>query len=530
MKVKAKWRPRLGLVVLAILITVMLLPLVGLFFFRLYENQLVRQTEAELIAQGAVVAAIYAREVREAALSPNVLGATVDKVANDASGRYRPIEPRLDLAMDTILPRRPDSVPAIANTAFAEIGARLTGILAEAQDTTLAGFRLLDPSGTVIAGGGDIGRSFAGVEEVRAALAGKYTSVLRTRVLDEPAPPLYSISRGTRVRIFVALPVIVADQVAGVVYLARTPNNIVKHLYSERGKVALAVISILGATFLIGLIFLRTISRPIYELMDRTARIAAGDRDAIGPLSHHGTREMAELSQAFLNMAQKLQARSDTIRTFATHVSHELKSPLTAIQGAAELLLDGAAEMDPAQRRRFCDNIVTDTDRLNQLVRRLIELARAESTEMTGEVTSLDEVLTAVVLDQCLFVDVEGGSKTRFRMSTENAAIILSNLAENSVEHGATRLSLSAVVEGDTTIIGAWDNGSGVTPGNRQHIFKPFFTTRRDTGGTGMGLGIVAALVKAHEGTIDLIDSKIGTRFEIRLPVAHDFSVIRVKK
>jgi hypothetical protein len=171
----------------------------GCSSIRLYENQLVRQTEAELIAQGAVVAAIYAREVREAAVSPNDLGATVAKVANDASGRYRPIEPRLDLAMDTILPRRPDSVPAIANAVFAEIGARFSGILAEAQDTTLAGFRLLDPSGTVIAGGGDIVRSFAGVEEVRAALAGKYSSVLRTRVLDEPAPPLYSISRGTRV-------------------------------------------------------------------------------------------------------------------------------------------------------------------------------------------------------------------------------------------------------------------------------------------------------------------------------------------
>ena len=62
-----KWRPRIGLVVLAILLTVMALPLVGLFFFRIYENQLVRQTEAELIGQGAALAAIYAREVHSAA-------------------------------------------------------------------------------------------------------------------------------------------------------------------------------------------------------------------------------------------------------------------------------------------------------------------------------------------------------------------------------------------------------------------------------------------------------------------------------
>ena len=70
-----KWRPRIGLVVLAILLTVMALPLVGLFFFRIYENQLIRQTEAELIAQGAAIAAIYAREVRDAGMPSGKLGA-----------------------------------------------------------------------------------------------------------------------------------------------------------------------------------------------------------------------------------------------------------------------------------------------------------------------------------------------------------------------------------------------------------------------------------------------------------------------
>ena len=81
------------------------------------------------------------------------------------------------------------------------------------------------------------------VEEVRAALAGSYASVLRERVASRPAPPLYSVSRGTGVRVFVALPVVVDGRVAGAVYLSRTPNNIVKHLYGERGKVMLAAIS-----------------------------------------------------------------------------------------------------------------------------------------------------------------------------------------------------------------------------------------------------------------------------------------------
>ncbi|MEP7454907.1 ATP-binding protein [Phyllobacterium sp. SB3] len=514
---KDKLRPRLRLVVLALLLAVMLLPLAGLFFFRIYENQLVRETEAELIAQSVVIAAVYSHNLREAAVSPNEFGALVS-TRNPREARYTPIEPRLDLATDPILPSRPDAVPATANSQFTAIGAGLSDILEKTKNTTLAGIRLLDPTGVVIAGGGDIGSSFANVEEVRTALEGQYSSVMRTRVLDEPAPSLYSISRGTRIRVFVAMPVVLDSRVAGVVYIARTPNNIVKHLYSERGKAALAVVVIVGATLLIGLIFLRTISRPIYELMERTARISAGDREAMRPLSHHGTREMAELSEAFLDMARKLQARSDTIQTFATHVSHELKSPLTAIQGAAELLRESGDEMDTAQRLRFYDNIAADTHRLNELVRRLIELARAESADLTAETTSLARVLPGIKPPEGLTINISSGAQLPFQMSSEYAGIILTNLAENSVQHGAHQLILNARIEVEAILITASDDGNGVSSGNKDRIFDPFFTTRRENGGTGIGLGIIAALLKAHNGTIRLIDSEAGARFEMILP------------
>ncbi|TJV23115.1 MAG: two-component sensor histidine kinase, partial [Mesorhizobium sp.] len=138
---------------------------------------------------------------------------------------YRPIEPSLDLASDRVLATRPAATVATVDPAFTAIGARLSGILAETQKTTLAGFRLLDPKGVVIAGREEIGLSLGAVGEVRAALAGRYASALRQRVPNQPSPSLYSVSRGTRVRVFVAMPVAVDGKVAGVVYLSRTPNN-----------------------------------------------------------------------------------------------------------------------------------------------------------------------------------------------------------------------------------------------------------------------------------------------------------------
>ena len=93
-----------------------------------------------------------------------------------------------------------------------------------------------------------------------------------------------------------------------------------------------------GVTLVIGFLFWRTITRPMQALIAHMRAIGIAGRGAIRPPDHHGTRELAMLSQGFLDMAERLYDRTDYIATFAAHVSHELKSPLSAIQGAAELL------------------------------------------------------------------------------------------------------------------------------------------------------------------------------------------------
>ena len=237
------------------------------------------------------------------------------------------------------------------------------------QNVTLAGFRLLDPFGTVIAGREEIGTSLAHLEEVTEALQGRFSSALRVRISKHDQPSLYSMSRGTGMRVFTAMPVIVRGQVAGVVYASRTPSNVFRYLYDQRAKVALAMLFMIVPTLLIGFLFHRTITAPMRELIERSNLIGKGDRNALAPLKRRGTSEFARLSQSFLDMARRLDTRSNFISTFATHVSHELKSPLTSIQGAAELLRDDvdAPSMDDDDRRKFLDNIIADADRLAKI-------------------------------------------------------------------------------------------------------------------------------------------------------------------
>jgi signal transduction histidine kinase len=520
-----KWRPSLSLVVFIVLTSVLTLPLFSLYFLKLYQNQLIQQTEAELIAQTAVLAAVFRREV-ETGIPPGVpLGTSLPlSTQRPADEPYQPIWPKLELANESVLPPRPEArTPgAPADPAFAALGARMMPDLVATQSVTLAGFRLLEPNGIVIAGREEVGLSLAHLEEVREALGGHFSGVLRVRISKHDQPSLYSMSRGTGIRVFTAMPVIVHDQVAGVVYASRTPSNVFKYLYEQRGKLILAVLSMIVPTLLIGFLFHRTITGPMRELVERTNLIGKGDRDALRPLRHHGTSEFARLAQSFLDMARRLNTRSTFISTFATHVSHELKSPLTSIQGAAELLREDvdAPDMDDEDRRKFLDNIIADSNRLAKISSRLRDFARAENPVAAGAARLSVAIAGLRSAFASLDVRASGDLDTAMRISEENAAIIFSNLADNAVRHGSTALDMAATRQGNSVQVKVSDDGDGVSPNNRKQIFDSFFTTRRDSGGTGMGLAIVRAMLDAHGGAIRLLDSEKGTAFELTIPVA----------
>jgi two-component system, OmpR family, sensor kinase len=286
---------------------------------------------------------------------------------------------------------------------------------------------------------------------------------------------------------------------------------------------AAALLAVFLVTLAVAYVLNRNIAGPINALIVRSDEIARGGRDAIQPLDSYGTREIAMLSQSFLDLAGKLVDRSEYVRSFAAHVSHELKSPLTSIRGAAELMRDDDDEqpMTRIERARFLDNIIADSKRLDLLLARLRELALAETPLPADQICAED--ICRMLQDRFPnnVIVVAGQSKIRFALPTEAADVIFGNLAENAFQNGATRLDLTVEIDGKTVKTLVADNGNGVLQVNRDRIFQPFFSTRRLDGGTGMGLEIARTMLASHGGTITLSNAPHqGAAFLITAPIS----------
>lgn len=519
-KQKTKARFRLRSILLVVNLTVLLLPLVGLFFFRFYENVLVQQTESELISQGAVIAAIYKNEIKKNVSSDNSYGVLANPESlNNIDEYYTPIKPQIDFSSAQLLPSRPNGVmSAQPNVIAKEMESALSPILEDAKRTTLSGVRILNYQGVVVAGRSEISMDFSDIYEVKRALSGYYTSVIRQRVSDEAPPAMASISRGTGIRLFVAFPIIEDNYVWGIVYLSRTPQNILKHLHAEKEKVIFAGLTLIGLTLIIAMLTSYAISKPIHRLIRRTKEFSEGNKEALSQGHISDVQEIEWLSQSFSNMAKSLDDRSEYIRAFAMHVSHEFKTPMTSIQGSAELLLEHLDDMEEEKKRKFLSNIITDSDRLKRLVKRLLDLAKADNVQATQETSSINQVLEALegrYKDLGLMLQFDLSSEYVHRISREHLETIFSNLSDNALQHGARNMDIDVKENNECISLVICDDGKGISNANLDNIFTPFFTTRRQDGGTGLGLGIIQSLLHAHDGDIKAVQNEKGACFKI---------------
>lgn len=222
-------------------------------------------------------------------------------------------------------------------------------------------------------------------------------------------------------------------------------------------------------------------------------------------------------------MADAIEKRSRYLRDFAASVSHEFKTPPAAISGAIELLQDHRADMAPADQERFLRNMAADAQRLSRLVRRLMELARADV--LVGERDAQAEVLP--ILASAADALAREGFAIHVQVSDALPSLaidagaleaVLTILAENARQAGASRLEMTVAPQDDMLWIDIADDGPGISQGDQNRIFDPFFTSKRYEGGTGLGLAIARSLLDAYRGELQLMPTAHGAHFRIACP------------
>lgn len=514
---------RVQTILLIVNLIVLILPVGSIYFLKLFEDEQVRQTEIELTAQGATIVSVYRQMFIEKARFDDINAIDLGIPLHKAYIKRFSLAPqKIDLSKDLILPERPEPQKAniSAESIFLTIGKQINPILRRTQLTTLAGMRILDYNGIVVASSrGEIGTSYAQMEEIQRSLKGESVSSLRHRSPKKSTYTFLTTSRDTGLRVYVSLPIIIKNNVIGTVLLSRTPKSVKKMLYDKKERGIAALAALLLIVILLTMLTSLTITRPLKELIRQSEQVAIGKAYQKPNLARPGVKEIQLLASAFAEMTERLEHRSNYIHNFAMHVSHEFKSPLTSTRGAIELLQNYPDKMPAERRNRFYKNIAQDNDRLQRLVTRLLELARADVFEPSAEETDLVHILGTQqeqYRDSNLAIHLKNAiTSFSLPIGKEVLETITSNLFENSLQHGANQVMVE-IIEDDGATIRCYDNGEGISEANSEHIFTPFFTTNRKKGGTGLGLQIIQSLLKAHHATIRHIPTSSGAMFEIQ--------------
>lgn len=382
---------------------------------------------------------------------------------------------------------------------------------------------LTDSNGLVVFdsdGGRREGQDFSAKLDVARTLAGRYGArSSRDNEKDSSTSVLY-----------VAAPVGDSAKPDGVLTVFK-PQADVLPLVRERRRIIYTACGMIGGgiLFLIGAVFL-WLFHPIGKITEYARAIERGERP-LKPKIGIG-REVNTLAHALDSMRDALEGRRYAERYIQT-LTHEMKSPLAAIRGAAELLDE---EMPVRDRKRFLENIRAETARSERLINRLLELSAIEgraSLETAAEVDFHGIVLHAI--DQARpLADVAG---VRLENQIEASPVLLrgdafilraavTNLLENAIDFSPAGGSVVVIVEssGGNVVLSIRDHGPGIPDYAREKVFERFYSLRHHTSkrkGTGLGLTLVREAAELHGGSISLEPADGGgTLAKLVLPLA----------
>ena len=342
----------------------------------------------------------------------------------------------------------------------------------------------------------------------------------------------------------VSAPIQVRGQLAGMVILPPPPRRGMLANVGELLSLPGTLILIASAALAAIVIFAPARQR-LHALEHAARRLGTGELDARAPAD--GRDEIARVASAFNRMADDLAARTDALlrsnqlrRQMLADISHELRTPLTTIRGYLDTLDMPAIVTDDDKRRRYLETVRGETGRLERIVLDLLDLARFENNaaSLAPRVFDIERLFDAVTrrfeheaaLAGVTIRSAVAGGADQLSADPDRLDQALSNLVANALRHtprGGT-IALDARLSGGSRDmayrIEVADSGGGIDVEHLEHIFDRFYKVdparAAGTGGSGLGLSIVKAIVERHGGTITVTSEPGQTTFVITLPQA----------
>jgi len=283
----------------------------------------------------------------------------------------------------------------------------------------------------------------------------------------------------------------------------------------------------------IAFFFARWIADPLQSVIASARALPSAEAK---PVDVRGPLEVQELTRAFNSMVTRMQASQKSQREFVANVSHELKTPLTSIQGFSQAILDGTADTEDA-RQQAAQVIYAESGRMHRMVLDLLDLARldAGTANITMAHVNIPALLNAVAEKftpqlQRAGVNIKVEADTDLPSLTadgDRLAQVFTNLVDNALKFTPRSglISLRAMVVAEEMLVSVSDTGAGIPAEAREHIFDRFYQADPARGGgekhgAGLGLAIAHEIVGAHGGRIG-VRSRLGegTTFDVFLPL-----------
>jgi two-component system sensor histidine kinase CreC len=308
---------------------------------------------------------------------------------------------------------------------------------------------------------------------------------------------------------YVGAPVLVQGEIRGALSVGKPISSILPFLRKAKLSLIVTGLTVVGAVMLMQVLIAFWVTRPVHRLTAYARAVRDGRKIPRPPLAHS---EMGDLATAFEEMRDALEGR-EYVERYVQSLTHEMKSPLAAIRGASELLHE---EMPEEQRRRFLDNIQTETQRAHDLIDRLLALAGLEKrkhleyagpVDLSALIGDVLRSLQPVIHQKALRIVRRDGPSARLFGETFLLRQAIANLLQNALDFSPTggTVEIETAREGRTAVIRICDEGPGIPDYALDRIFERFYSLPRPDHGkksSGLGLNFVRETAHLHGGDV----------------------------